>query len=93
MSRQGLKNKVVSKLLRKRVIGNKKRSVDTIKNWFSSSDQGDVKEVIEELATDPSSPVFKYGGGARENVRLTGAQEAVEYLDENDGEIPFGFEE
>jgi len=34
-----------------------------------------------------------YGGGQRENVRLSDIGDAVHYLDENDGEVPFGFED
>ncbi|PSQ36829.1 hypothetical protein BRD11_00850 [Halobacteriales archaeon SW_12_69_24] len=41
-------------------------------NWFQSSDQGKLKELMEEMATDPTAPIEKYGGGHRENIRLTG---------------------
>lgn len=43
------------------------------------------------MATDPAAPVERDGDGQRENVRLTSVQDAVDYLDENDGSVPFSF--
>jgi len=93
MTDQDLRNKLIYKLLRNNVIGGHKKQIQTVTNWFQSSDQGKVKELIEDMATDPTAPIEKYGGGHRENIRLTGATEAVQYLDDNGGEIPFGFED
>ena len=47
--------------------------------------------MIDDMATDPAAPIERYGGGHRANIRLTSAQDAVQYLAANDGEIPFGF--
>jgi len=69
----------------KRVIGSKKKQVDTVKGWFPSDEEKEAEEAIEELATNPEIPLMKYGGGARDNVHLTEAYGAVEYLYENDG--------
>ena len=92
MSDQDLRNKLINKLLRKQVVGGHKKQKDTVIGWFRSSDQGRVKELIDEIATDPTTPVEKYGGGQRENIRLSDVSEAVQYLDKNGGDIPFGFE-
>lgn len=93
MSEQEFRNKVIEKLLNKQVVGGSKRQKDTVVNWFASSDQGKVKKLIDDMATDPSIPLEMYGGGHRENVRLSDVGEAVRYLDRNGGDIPFGFDE
>ncbi len=69
----------------KRLIGSNKAEVDTVKGWFASDEQREAEEAIEQLATDPEVPLVKYGGGARDNIHLTEAYGAVEYLYENDG--------
>lgn len=93
MTAQQIRNKVIEKLVRKRVTGGKKRQKDTVINWFRNSDQGTVKTELDAMATDPGVPLEKYGGGARENVRLTGIPAAVRYLDANGGNVPFGFDD
>jgi hypothetical protein len=92
MNEQVLRNKVLEKLLRKSATGGHKKQKDTVVNWFRSSDQGKVKDLIDEMATDPTVPLEMYGGGQRENVRLSDVGEAVRYLDANDGDVPFGLE-
>lgn len=76
-----LANDVVEKLVRKRVTGKKNRQVDTVKNWFASSDQGEVEDLIRELIRDPHVPVEGHGG-ARDTVRLTSRDAAVEWLED-----------
>lgn len=93
MSDQSLKNKLIEKLLRKNVTGGNKVQKDTATNWFASSDQGQVKHVIDDMATDPSTPLERYGGGHRENIRLSDVGESVRYLDRNGGNVPFGFDD
>jgi hypothetical protein len=91
MSDQKLKNKIVEKLLRKRVVGGHKKQKDTVANWFRSSDQGKVKNLMDGMAADTKAPLEMYGGGQRENVRLTSVEDAVDYLKDNGGDVPFGF--
>ncbi|KDE57544.1 hypothetical protein EL22_11415 [Halostagnicola sp. A56] len=74
---------IVEKLARKKVTGNSKRQVDTVKNWFASSDQGQVEDLLRELARDPESPVEMYGGGGRDNVRLTSLMDAKDWLSDH----------
>ncbi|OAQ51391.1 hypothetical protein HTG_17010 [Natrinema mahii] len=81
-SDEEFENDIVETLVRKKVTGGKKHQIDTVKNWFASSDQGRVEDLIEKLARDPDAPVEMYGGGARANVRLTSRQDAKEWLDD-----------
>lgn len=78
-----LKADIVEKMAREKVTGASKRQVDTVKNWFASSDQGRVDDLIRDLGRDPAAPVEYYGGGGRDNVRLTSISDAVDWLDAN----------
>lgn len=84
-----LRVKIVRQLVRKQVVGGHKKQVDTVKNWFPSSDQGRVEELIRELIRDPTAPLEGYGG-ARDNVRLTSVEAAAEFIERNGGELPWG---
>jgi hypothetical protein len=88
---QSIGNRVVEKLLHKRVTGAHKRQVDAVKNWLPSHEQGSGERLIREMIRDPEAPLEAYGG-SRDNVRLTSVDEAVAYLRENGGDVPFGFE-
>ena len=91
MTDKHIKNRIVEKLLRNRVIGNHKIRVDTAVNrYLPSHDQGRGKELIREMIRDPGSPVEGYGG-SRDNIRLASKEDAVEFLEENGGNVPFGF--
>jgi hypothetical protein len=91
---QDLKNEIVYYLLHNRVAGSHKKSVDTVINHaaIASHDEGRAKDVIDEMLSDPSMPVEGYGGGSRQNVRLTTLRAGADYLEANDGEVPFGWE-
>lgn len=43
------------------------------------------------MIRDPDAPLEGYGG-SRDNVRLASVDDAVAYLRENGGELPFGFD-
>lgn len=74
----------VETLIRDEVVGSKKWTVDRLKNsGFKSSDQGRVDDIVRKLVKDPNAPLEYYGGGARDNVRLTSIDEAREWLNEN----------
>jgi len=71
MEDQDIKNRIVRKMLRKQIVGNHKKQIDSIVNMcLPSHEQGRGKELLEDMATDPHSPVEMYGGGHRQNVRL-----------------------
>jgi hypothetical protein len=79
-------------MLRKRVVGNHKKQIDSVVNMaLPSHEQGRGKTLIEEMVTDADAPIEAYGGGHRENVRLSGVDNAVDYLKSNGGDVPFGF--
>jgi hypothetical protein len=84
-----LRVKLVTKLARKKVVGTHKKQVDTVKNWFATSDQGTVEDLILEMARDPNAPIEGYGG-SRDNVRLTSMKAAKTYIRTNGGELPWG---
>lgn len=84
-----LRVKIVTKLARKKVVGAHKKQVDTVKNWFATSDQGRAETVIREMIRDPDASLEGYGG-SRDNVRLPGLEAAKEYIRSNGGEVPWG---
>jgi len=93
MEEQDIRNRIVRKMLRKQIVGNHKKQIDSIVNMcLPSHEQGRGKELLEAMATDPDSPVERYGGGHRQNVRLTSVEDAVDYLTQNGGDVPFGFD-
>lgn len=82
-------------MLRKKVIGSKKKQLDTLKQNFKSSEQGAVKDAIQEMAKDPDHPIKLYGGGQRENVHIASgrADEAIEYIENTDEiDLPWGWD-
>lgn len=93
MDDKDIRLRLFRKLLIKRVTGNSKKTVDRVKGWFPSDEEGHVEDVIEQLIRDPHIPLQRYGGGSRDNVQLTGIPEAVRYYDKIGGEIPLGYEE
>ena len=93
MDDQEIKNQIIAKMLRKRVIGGKKQQVTTVVDYsLPSHAQGRGKELIDEMLADPQTPLEGYGGGHRKNIRLSDAETAVEYLRNNDGDVPFPFD-
>jgi hypothetical protein len=38
----------------------------------------------------PDSPIEGYGGGGRKNIRLTSMKAGVEFIEDRDGDVPFG---
>lgn len=92
MKAQAIRNRVVRKMLRNGVVGSHKRQADTVVRWAVPTHlRGRCRTVLDEMTTDPDAPIEAYGGGRRENVRLTSVDAAVEYLEANDGDVPFGY--
>jgi hypothetical protein len=91
MTDKQIRNRIVEKLLRNRVIGNHKIRVDTAVNrYLPSHEQGRGKELVREMIRDLDGPIEGYG--SRDNIRLTSKEDAVEFLKSNDGNVPFGFD-
>jgi len=88
-----LKCKIVETLVRKRITGGKKITVDQLVNHsVRDSDAGRAKQLLnDEMIPRGEASIERYGGGHRENVRLGSIEEAVQFLKDNDGEVPFGF--
>lgn len=88
-----LKCKIVETLLRKRITGGKKISVDQLLNYsVRDSDAGRAKKLLnDEMIPQNEASIERYGGGHRENVRLGSVEEAVDFLKQHDGDVPFGF--
>lgn len=86
-----LKVKIVRYLARNNVTGGHNRTVDTVKNraGIPTHAQGDAEDIIRELIRDPKAPVEAYGG-QRDSVRLTSMAAAVEFIEDHDGDVPFG---
>jgi hypothetical protein len=75
------------------ITGGNKTSIDTaVDDYLPSHEQGRGKTLIDEMLKDPNSPIEGYGGGARSNIRLTSVEAAVNYLKDNDGNVPFGYD-
>lgn len=87
-----IKCKILSKLVRGDVTGGNKVTVDTAKTWVATHNRGRAEELIRDMVRDPDAPVEAYGGGARDNIRLTSIQAGVDYLKANDCEVPFGYD-
>jgi hypothetical protein len=81
-----LAGEIAFKMLRRRVLGGHKKQRTTVAGWFSSHKQGQVKEILDEMVTDPTVPVEAYGGGHRGNVRLTSFEKAREFADKRGAE-------
>lgn len=94
MSGEGVSDlevKIVYKMASNRATGAHNRTIEHIaSNWgFASHNEGKVKQLLEEMATDPEAPVEKYGG-QRNAVRLTDMEDAKAFIKENGGELPWG---
>lgn len=92
MSDQAVRNRIIEKMLRNRIVGGKNRTVDTVVNWTLPSHlQGQSRQLIGDMVADPSAPIEAYGG-QRDTIRLTSVEQAIAYLEEHDGNVPFGFD-
>ena len=95
MEKQDIRNRIVRKMLKNQIVGNHKKQLDTVVSRIAglpSHEEGRGKDLLEEMVSDPQAPVEGYGGGHRQNVRLTSVQDAVDYLKDNGGDVPFGFD-
>lgn len=78
-------------MLRKNVIGNHKKQIQTVVGWaVPSHAEGRAKNLVNDLMD--VGVVERYGGGHRDNIRLTSADAAVKYLKDNGGDVPFGYD-
>jgi hypothetical protein len=95
MEDQDIRNRIVRKMLKNQIVGGHKKQLETVVSDIAAlptHEEGRGKTLLEEMLSDPQAPVEGYGGGHRQNVRLTSVEDAVEYLRDNDGNVPFGFD-
>jgi hypothetical protein len=94
MNDDEIKCRIIEKLLRKRVTGGKKWSIDKTLNYsLPDSEQGRARQLIEnEMLPQAEGSLERYGGGARDNIRLGDVPTAVQFLKNNGGNVPFGFD-
>jgi hypothetical protein len=78
-----LAGKVIKKLLRKRVVSDHKKQVETIKSWFPAREQREVAQVLDELIKNPAVPLQENGPSG--SIGLTDYQEAKEFVELYDG--------
>jgi len=82
-------------MLKHQIVGDHKKQLDTIVSDIAalpSHEEERGKELLKDMLSDPQAPVEGCGGGHRQNVRLTSVGDAVDYLKDNDGDVPFGFD-
>jgi hypothetical protein len=76
-----MKVKIMRKLVRGGYIGNRKITVDSAKKWVATHDRGRAEELIRNWITEPGSPIEAYGGGTRDNIRLTSKAAGMKWLE------------
>jgi hypothetical protein len=84
-----IKLKIVTKMVRQPIVGNRKVTVDTVKSWVAKHDRGRAETLIRNMITDPTDPIEAYGG-SRDNIRLSSRQAGIDYINDNGGTVPFG---
>ena len=84
-----LAGEIAYKMLRKRVIGSHKKQIQTVAGWLSSHKQGEVKNLLEKMTKEPNIPVEAYGGGHRQNVRLSSFQDAMDFAEQCGASVEF----
>ena len=94
MTETNLKCKLIETMVRKRITGGNKVSIDTLLNYsIRDSEAGKARTLIkDEMIPRREASLVQVGGGARENVQLADIDEAVEFLKDNGGDVPFGFD-
>lgn len=85
--RRRLETEVVEYLLRERVFESNPVETETVRGLFPADDEEFVVEAIAKLLRDDDAPLDRSPGG----IYLTGAPEAVAYLDRNGGRVPAAF--
>jgi hypothetical protein len=91
MDPEDLEVKIVQKLVRRKVVGGHNKQIDTVKNWFRTSDQGRVEDRIEDMLAD--GQVIERYGSQRDAIRLVSMAAAKQYLRVRDGELPWNLRE
>lgn len=75
-------------LIKRIFTGTRVCSIETAKGWVATHNQDRAEELLNEMLTDPHSPIEGYGG--RKNLRLTSVKAGVEWIKEHGGDVLFG---
>jgi hypothetical protein len=81
--------RVIKRMMSKGVTGQHHKQAQTIAGWFATHEQGDVKDVLDDMASDINAPVREKGRGT---YQLTGISSARDFLnDHGDDYDPSGW--
>lgn len=81
--------RIVKRLMTKGVLGGHHKQPQSVAGWFPSDEQGRVKQVLDDMGSDPTVPVHVYGG--RDTVQLTNMDAALQFLEKHGAEDPRGW--
>lgn len=81
-----IKLRIIEKMARKEFVGNSTVHKQDATNWVASHDQGRARELIGEMTTARDVPVVET---ARGYLKLTSMADAVDWIRENDGDVPW----
>ena len=77
--------RIIKRMLSKGVIKKHHKQAQSIAGWFASHEQGEVKQTIDAMATDPDVPLREKGRGT---VTLTAREQAKTYLTNHGADPP-----
>lgn len=89
LNEQSLKNRIITKLIRSRAVGKNRIQKETIQAWVPSRESQAAEDAITELSTSANSPLIIDSNGT---VYLESLDAGIEYLKNNSGDVPFGFD-
>lgn len=81
--------RIVKRLMTKGVLGGHHKQPQSVADWFATHEQGRVKDVLDDMTSDPAVPVRVYGG--RGTVQLTSMDAAMAFLEKHGEEDPRGW--
>jgi hypothetical protein len=88
-----IKCKIVQKTLRHRVVGSKNRTIDAVVNVaLPDYLQGEGRQLLENEMLPHNEAGFVRYGGQRDAITIEDPSKAVEFLESNEAEVPFGFQ-
>lgn len=77
--------RIVYKMLIKGVISKHHKQPQTIAGWFATHDQGRVKDVLDDMVSDPKIPVRQKGRGT---VTLSSWEAGEQFLQRHGHDPP-----
>ncbi|ELZ96573.1 hypothetical protein [Haloferax sulfurifontis] len=84
MEFHAIKLRIVEKMARKEFVGASTVAVDDVTNWLPSHAQGDAKDALNALERKGVVVTPRVG-----YVRLSSMENAVEWIESHDGDVPF----